>query len=304
MNYKRVYESLVERATLRGLNKGLFEGYFEKHHVLPKCMGGNDGAENLVLLTGREHFIAHKLLCKVYPEQKSLFFALYQMSIDPNDRGYKVSSREYQNLKTAFSENQKGENNPSKREEVRIKMSRSKKGRPSSFKGKSHSEKVKKILSEKAKISNAGEGNPMYGKTHSEEAKKKISEKNKGKPSPMRGKTHSEGARKKMSEKSKGIPRPDVSERAKLRNIRPWETPHARSDLSILKFWADADKVYDVWKDNKDITYSFLRKLLGSDHGYTSWRNLVKRFLSGWIPVQDSKWVEFTFEISMYKDIS
>ena len=53
------------------------EIYYELHHILPKCLGGDDYSENLVLLTAREHFIAHKLLTKIYPDNKKLIFALW-----------------------------------------------------------------------------------------------------------------------------------------------------------------------------------------------------------------------------------
>ena len=40
------------------------ECYTEKHHIIPKSMGGLDTKENLVVLTAREHYIAHLLLTK------------------------------------------------------------------------------------------------------------------------------------------------------------------------------------------------------------------------------------------------
>lgn len=40
--------------------------YYEKHHIIPRCIGGSDNELNLVLLTAREHFLAHYLLCKIY----------------------------------------------------------------------------------------------------------------------------------------------------------------------------------------------------------------------------------------------
>lgn len=39
--------------------------YFEKHHVIPKSLGGDNDPSNLVLLTFREHFLCHQLLCKI-----------------------------------------------------------------------------------------------------------------------------------------------------------------------------------------------------------------------------------------------
>jgi len=65
MNYSKIYQSLIENAKNRKINK-----QYEIHHVLPKCMGGTDEKENLVKLTCREHFIAHVLLAHIYNNSK------------------------------------------------------------------------------------------------------------------------------------------------------------------------------------------------------------------------------------------
>ena len=39
--------------------------YYESHHIIPKSIGGSDINSNLVLLTYREHIIAHYLLIKI-----------------------------------------------------------------------------------------------------------------------------------------------------------------------------------------------------------------------------------------------
>ena len=41
-------------------------GYVERHHILPRALGGTDDSSNLVALTAREHFLAHMLLAKIY----------------------------------------------------------------------------------------------------------------------------------------------------------------------------------------------------------------------------------------------
>jgi len=51
------------------------EGYVEKHHIIPKCMGGSDDISNLIKLTPEEHYVAHQLLLKIYPDNCSLIFA-------------------------------------------------------------------------------------------------------------------------------------------------------------------------------------------------------------------------------------
>jgi hypothetical protein len=80
MNYLGIYESIIERARIRGWisssNLGRILGvpnvdfYVEIHHVIPKCIGGNNEKNNLVGLTPKEHFIAHYLLTKIYDNDK------------------------------------------------------------------------------------------------------------------------------------------------------------------------------------------------------------------------------------------
>jgi hypothetical protein len=98
MNYQRIHDAIIDRARNRTLL-----GYREKHHVIPRCMGGVDDKDNLVELTAREHFIVHKLLCKIYPTEDKLFFAYRMMAImktsKDNERGYYVSSREFEEIR-------------------------------------------------------------------------------------------------------------------------------------------------------------------------------------------------------------
>ena len=53
--------------------------YYENHHIIPKSLGGGEGGENKVLLTAREHYIAHLLLYKHYKEVGGV--ALQKMSL-------------------------------------------------------------------------------------------------------------------------------------------------------------------------------------------------------------------------------
>lgn len=103
MNYQKIYEDLVLRAKSENRKKVKDGTYYENHHIIPKCMGGSDSKENLVLLTGREHFVAHKLLVEINPEVGSLKSALWMLMITKSpiglDRDYRVSSREYEEIK-------------------------------------------------------------------------------------------------------------------------------------------------------------------------------------------------------------
>lgn len=61
MNYKKIYRNLIDKR-----RKCIPIGYAEKHHIVPRSLGGTDDDDNLVLLTAREHFIAHLLLVKIH----------------------------------------------------------------------------------------------------------------------------------------------------------------------------------------------------------------------------------------------
>lgn len=71
------YMNLVNRAKDRSI-----EGYVERHHVVPRCMGGGDSPDNLISLTPEEHYTAHLLLMKIFPENAALARAAVMMCAD------------------------------------------------------------------------------------------------------------------------------------------------------------------------------------------------------------------------------
>jgi len=97
MDWQKVYNQIIENA--KGREK---QPYSEKHHIVPKCLGGTNTKNNLIQLTGREHFIVHKILTILYPENASLKFALWAMC---NQKGvyrkYNITSRDYEQAKLA-----------------------------------------------------------------------------------------------------------------------------------------------------------------------------------------------------------
>lgn len=68
VNYYKIYNELVARARTRGVGD-------EGHHIVPRCMGGTDDQDNVVMLTFKEHYIAHLLLDKLYPDIPGLAVA-------------------------------------------------------------------------------------------------------------------------------------------------------------------------------------------------------------------------------------
>lgn len=74
--YRRWYLGLMEKAKTRGTIEDS-----EKHHIVPKSLGGKDNKTNIVPLTHREHFLAHWLLIKFTkgPERQKMLYALHCM---------------------------------------------------------------------------------------------------------------------------------------------------------------------------------------------------------------------------------
>jgi hypothetical protein len=94
MKYKKIYNQLISNAKSR---QNLDE--YEIHHIIPKCIGGSNKKDNLVKLTLREHFLAHKLLTKMFEgeSKKKMHFAFYRLSNRhkiTNGRFYETSKKQ------------------------------------------------------------------------------------------------------------------------------------------------------------------------------------------------------------------
>jgi hypothetical protein len=107
MDYQKIYDNLVRRGQSR-----ILEGYSEKHHIVPRCLGGTDEATNLVSLTPEEHYLCHLLLVKIYPNNIRLVRAAMFMVSANKDQ--KRNNKAYGWLKRQYSEYMKGPNNPQK----------------------------------------------------------------------------------------------------------------------------------------------------------------------------------------------
>lgn len=100
MNYHLIYNNLIFSRVNTGVEP---EGYTERHHIIPSCIGGGDEPENLIRLTAREHFVAHRLLAKIYPFVLDLQLAVYLMQFNPQQGGKISSSRGFQILRERAS---------------------------------------------------------------------------------------------------------------------------------------------------------------------------------------------------------
>lgn len=207
MSYNDLINNVIE--TRGRFNCGKI--YHERHHIVPRCMGGTDDIDNLVDLFAKEHFIAHKLLAQENPENYKLVYAWWMMChyINNTNERYEPTPEEYEEARMCFaktaSQKMMGDGNPNYgkpahnkgkplTDEQKKKLSAAKKGKytgeqsplygkPSPNKGKHLSEETKKKQSEAAKESwteerrknQSGENNPMFGRSHTKESCEKMS---------------------------------------------------------------------------------------------------------------------------------
>lgn len=152
MNYLKIYNYICERGnTERNLQ------YIERHHIIPKCLGGDDSEYNLCALTAKEHYLAHYLLTKIYPDNIKLLYAFGMMKTVNKFQNRNWNSNQYSKMKNAYSNAMKV-NNPMFNEEVKLKSLKTRRERYESGEllPRKLSEKEKKDISERMK----GDNNP------------------------------------------------------------------------------------------------------------------------------------------------
>jgi hypothetical protein len=163
MNYQRIYNEIVNSAKGRGLDKSLIHYYTEKHHIIPKCVGGDNSSNNLVLLTGREHYLCHWLLWRINKDNKLLFYPFHMMTFlnttKSGNKRYelKLSSKQYDKIRSQLSEIKKTE--------------------VPGFLGKKHSDESNL----KNSLAHKGSNHINFGKHLSESTRNKIGNAHRGK---------------------------------------------------------------------------------------------------------------------------
>jgi len=253
MNYQKIYDDLISRAKQENRKKVKGGTYYENHHIIPKCLGGKDEKQNMVLLTGREHFIAHKLLVELHPNNSKIFYAVWIMTLRSNGREYLIGSREYERLRVAFSDNFSGDNHPLKgkqawnngvpmTDEAKIKLS-------IKFKGKKREkEAVKKQLeTNKLKYPNGENYKGNLGKTIDRSVVEKQRKSNTGK---KRSKSFCEN----MSKNRVGSGNP-------MYNKKPWNKNLALSE-------AHRGKLKSQWNGREKVICPYCGKI-GHTNGMT-----------------------------------
>jgi len=215
MDHQKIYNKLINLAKLKNRKRfpktNIEYVYYEKHHIIPRGIGGTDDKENLVLLTAREHFICHKLLTYIYPNNIRIINAFFLMAFDKRINR-KVSSRDYAYARelralTPMSKEQReniGKAGLGRKcsEETKQKIRESAKGRIISEEQK---EQIRKTLTGRKQSSETIEKRSI-------KLKKVVHWWNIGKSPANKGIPCSEETKRKISESSKGQKRPKDKE--------------------------------------------------------------------------------------------
>lgn len=201
------YNNIINNALSRTLSK---DNYTEKHHIIPKCLGGIDSKSNLVKLTAKEHFICHLLLTKMLEgigKHKMIYAANRLLSVSKNHQRYKINSTTYQYLKKkasiAKSIDQTG----------KLQTPESNKKRSNTLRGRPGYQRTPEIIAKMQATKkanpqvpwNKGKSTPQKGKTYEEiYGKEKAQELKKCRTNSMIGRKKSEKTKRIWSVNRKG----------------------------------------------------------------------------------------------------
>ena len=176
MNESLTYQAFIDNILQTRGRFACGNEYHERHHIVPKCLGGTNEENNLIDLFAREHFEAHRLLALENPENSGLQYAWWNMcQIQGNDEQdrYIPTAEEFEQARKICSklssERNSGKNHP--------------------MFGLHHTEQTKEKMSKAHKGQMTGEKNPMFGKHHDKEWKdrnsKMMKERHRNTPHPM-----------------------------------------------------------------------------------------------------------------------
>jgi hypothetical protein len=192
MNYEKIYFQFIAD---RRIKEHTVTGYTEKHHIIPRSLGGSDDASNLIRLSYEDHVRAHVLLAHAYGGDQWAAVLL----IVSNTSRRKVPTKRMVRL-SAIARQRANENQT---------------GCGNYFFGKTHSEETKSFLSDLQRARYSDKTNhPCFGKKLSEETRKKISDKTTGRVAHNKGKPMSDEQKALLSTVRTGF---KSSEEAKQR---------------------------------------------------------------------------------------
>ena len=230
--------------------------YHERHHIVPKCMGGTNDEENLIDLYAREHFTAHKLLAIENPDCNSLVFAWTCMAFPNNvvQKRCELTPEEYEEARKALSKAMSGRKLS---EETKEKLSKSKKGKPLTIETREKlSDALKGIAFTEEHKSNLSKA--LKGRIFSDEHKANISKAKKNKSlseaqrialeavcDANKGRKHSEESKSKISAGNKGK---KISQESKEKMSKAHKGKRGHNLIKVAQYDLNSGRLIKVWE--------------------------------------------------------
>lgn len=277
MDYLNIYNTLVLSRKLNPLTKTDLL-YTEDHHIIPSCLGGDDSEENLVRLTAREHFIAHKLLAKSFPQERGLQMAFASFLMRRNSKGTVKTSSDFERLRiivaeqcsTRMKEYYSDPSNLNKMSNRLRKMHETPEHKEKMRLSCYENEEVRnKISSSSLRLWKSPEHQQLISKTNSERGIEVWKD-------PAYAARHFEG-RQRFFESNK----------------MPWQRPRGNP---TKKYWGLAQFCWGLSKYNAEQTNPIGAKLFSNKYDcgerVNIYQRMMKMFSEGWIPNQDPIWLE------------
>lgn len=245
---------------------------------MPRCLGGGDEENNLVMFSCREHYVAHLVLAKLFPNVEGLTYAAFMMSSEYNN-----SSRNYKILRERVAKLNYDRNFG----RLKVDWTGHKFGRLT----------VLRYLPDFV-IDKSGRrvpkwecicecGNTTYLATPYIKRERILS----------CGCLLSESSRNKMLgfEKPLNV-RIKIAETLRNKNLMPWENT-ARNAADKTK-WYEAPSLYDLWiSENRPKSMNFTKaynRINNTTFTRSYFKTIVKMFIEGWVPLEDERWLNFS----------
>lgn len=256
MNYQKIYTAFIADRRIIEDAAVLLSSYLEKHHIVPRSLGGDDTPGNLIRLTPEDHFFAHLLLAKIHGGK--LWYALMAMCHDrygkrSADAGYlrrqrKSYARAREGYSAAIKEQVALGLHFTQTPQFRALRSAQEKARAAAGLHHMQTPEARKALSERMKTDAAA--GKLYAQTPEGRAATSAR---------MKGRTVGEETRRKLSAKQIGVI-PTAEQRAKMsasHKARPWtaEDQARRVASNRAQVWTD-ERRQKVIKSNSTRTVS------------------------------------------------
>jgi hypothetical protein len=207
--YTKIYFNIINKAQDRTVS-----GYVEKHHIIPKALGGDNSRSNIVKLTAKEHFICHRLLVKMVTDKEAkakMSYAVWQLSRGSSKKSLVVTSRTYEFLKTQLSESYKGRKRAPFSQKARENMKQGAKNRKKVIYSP---ERLEKLATVRKNMAGWNKGVKMsLTDEQRQDISSRLSNANKGKP-------------------KKKLPCPYCGKEVAVNTFKKWHLPSCKASTS------------------------------------------------------------------------